>query len=281
MLVLVGASAPRRYDRDESLLGLELAKRAASSIENGRLLDEALDAVRARDEFLTAAAHELRTPLTSAGLQTQGLLRTIRRGDLSAESAIASLEASDRQLRRLATLIDGLLDASRAATNRFVCDLADVDLAAVVRGAVALMEGELHRARCAVHLSVPAEMSGGRFDAGRVEQVVLNLLSNAIKFGAGRPVEVTLVASGDRAALSVQDHGSGIPREDQARIFHRFERAVSTRHFGGLGLGLYVSAQIVRAHGGTIGVESEPGHGARFTVVLPLEPHGPGAPEHP
>ena len=92
---------------------------------------------------------------------------------------------------------------------------------------------------------------------------------------------MTLVASGDRAALSVQDHGIGIPREDQVRIFHRFERAVSTRHFGGLGLGLYVSAQIVRAHGGTIGVESEPGHGARFTVVLPLEPLQPRTPEDP
>jgi PAS domain S-box-containing protein len=280
VLVLVAASDPRRYDRDDALLGLELANRAASSIENGRLLDEALDAVRAREDFLAVAAHELRTPLTSAVLQTQALLRTIRRGSLPADSAIAGLEASDRQLRRLATLIDGLFDASRAAMNRFVCHREDVDLATVVRGAVALMEAELYRAGCSVHVSAPPEVKGGRFDSSRMEQVVTNLLSNALKFGAGHPVEVTLTASDDRAALCVEDHGMGISQEDQARIFHRFERAVSTRHFGGLGLGLYLSAQIVRAHGGTIGVESKPGQGARFLVVLPLGPHERAIAEH-
>jgi signal transduction histidine kinase len=271
VLVLAATSAFRSYDRDDILLALELAQRAASSIENGRLLDEALDAVRVREDFLTVAAHELRTPLTSAVLQTQSLLRTIRRGLLSAESAIASLEASERQLRRLATLIDGLLDASRASMNRFVCNREEVDLAAIVRGAVAYMEAELHRAGCSVHVSAPPEVKGGRFDASRMEQVVTNLLSNALKFGAGHPIEVTLTTGGGHAELCVEDHGIGISEEDQARIFHRFERAVSTRHFGGLGLGLYVSAQIVRAHGGTIGVESKPGHGARFTIVLPLE----------
>jgi PAS domain S-box-containing protein len=280
VLACVTASDPQRYDRDDAVLGLELANRAASSIENGRLLDEALDAVRAREDFLTVAAHELRTPLTSAVLQTQGLLRTIRRGGLPVESAVASLEASDRQLRRLASLVDGLLDASRAAMNKFVCHREDVDLAAVVRGAVALMDAELRRAGCSVHVSAPAEVKGGRFDASRMEQVVTNLLSNALKFGAGHPVEVTLTASGDRAALCVEDHGIGISQEDQARIFHRFERAVSTRHFGGLGLGLYLSAQIVRAHGGTIGVESKPGQGARFFVVLPLGPHDRPIAEH-
>ena len=263
------------------LLALELANRAALSIENGRLLDEALAAVRAREEFLTVAAHELRTPLTSAVLQTQGLLRAIRRGGLAEQPAIASLQVSERQLLRLATLIDGLLDASRAAMKRLVCHRKEVDLAAVVRGAVALMEADLHRAGCSVHVSAPPELRGGRFDASRMEQVVTNLLSNAIKFGAGHPVEVTLAMSGDRAWLSVQDHGIGISREDQARIFNRFERVASTQHLGGLGLGLYVSSQIVRAHGGTIRVKSRPGQGARFIVVLPLEPHEPRPHEHP
>jgi len=281
VLALVAASNPDRYDRDDVLLALELANRAALSIENGRLLDEALAAVRAREEFLTVAAHELRTPLTSAVLQTQGLLRAIRRGGLAEEPAIASLQVSERQLLRLATLIDGLLDASRAAMKRLVCHRKEVDLAAVVRGAVALMEAELHRAGCSVHVSAPPELRGGRFDASRMEQVVTNLLSNAIKFGAGYPVEVTLAVSGDRAWLSVQDHGIGISREDQSRIFNRFERVASTQHLGGLGLGLYVSSQIVRAHGGTIRVKSRPGQGARFIVVLPLEPHEPRPHEHP
>lgn len=112
----------------------------------------------------------------------------------------------------------------------------------------------------------------GRWDRVRVEQVLTNLLGNAIKFGAGRPIEVTIEATPTRARIRVCDHGIGISSEDQSRIFGRFERAVSSRHFGGLGLGLYICAQIVRAHQGSLHVESEPGKGACFTVELPRQP---------
>ena len=113
----------------------------------------------------------------------------------------------------------------------------------------------------------------GRWDRLRLEQVFGNLLSNAIKYGGGHPIEVAVSRNGNghTAKLEVTDHGIGISAEDQARLFNRFERAVSIESFGGLGLGLYITRQIVTAHGGTIRVESQPGAGATFVVELPLE----------
>jgi signal transduction histidine kinase len=105
----------------------------------------------------------------------------------------------------------------------------------------------------------------------RLEQVVGNLLSNAIKYGAGHPIEVAVSRNAHTAKLAITDHGIGISPEDQARLFNRFERAVSIKSFGGLGLGLYITRQIVTAHGGTIRVDSQPGAGATFLVELPLQ----------
>ncbi len=99
-----------------------------------------------------------------------------------------------------------------------------------------------------------------------------NLLSNAIKYGNGRPVDVSLETEGPLVRLRIRDRGIGIAPEDQARIFDRFERAVSLRHFGGFGLGLWIVKRIIAAHGGTIRVESEPGHGSMFVVELPRVP---------
>jgi len=110
----------------------------------------------------------------------------------------------------------------------------------------------------------------GAWDRVRVEQVVTNLISNAFKFGAGRPVEVSIGTDAGAARLSVRDHGVGIEPHYHRRIFRRFERAVSPSNFGGLGLGLWVAKEIVDAHAGTISVESTPGQGATFIVMLPL-----------
>ncbi len=104
-----------------------------------------------------------------------------------------------------------------------------------------------------------------------MQQLLQNLLSNAARYGAGKPVEVRLRREGTHARLDVVDHGMGVKPENRARIFNRFERAVSVRHYGGLGLGLWVSRQVVEAHGGEIAVTDTPGGGATFTVELPLQ----------
>ncbi|WP_234023397.1 sensor histidine kinase [Sorangium cellulosum] len=132
------------------------------------------------------------------------------------------------------------------------------------------MGQQLADARRTVQLDLD-EAVIGRWDPSRMEQVLLNLLSNAMKYGAGGPVHVVVRRQAERALLVVRDHGMGIAEADQARIFERFERAVSVRNFGGLGLGLYIVRWIVAAHGGTIRVESKPGAGATFIVELPLQ----------
>jgi signal transduction histidine kinase len=129
------------------------------------------------------------------------------------------------------------------------------------------MRDELARAGC--KLSVTLEPAEGRWDRARLDQVVTNLFSNAMKYGKDHPIDVRVEARTDAAVLIVRDHGIGISDEDQTRIFERFERAVSSRHFGGLGLGLWIVHQLVAAHGGTISVRSKVGQGAEFVVTLP------------
>jgi signal transduction histidine kinase len=268
VLMLFSASDPHRYGPEDVVLARDLAGRAAASLENGRLLLEALDAVRARDDFLAVAAHELRTPLTSLLLQTQLLDRAIARGLPDATAARRNVSIIESQARRLSTLLDGLLDVTRLASKRLWLRTEELDLHELLNTVLRAMGPELQRSGCPVAVTMPEHVTG-RWDRLRVEQVLTNLLTNAMKFGAGHPIEVSVQETAAQAIIAVRDHGMGISKADQARIFERFERAVSTRHFGGLGLGLYISAQIVRAHHGSLRVDSEPGQGATFTVTLP------------
>jgi PAS domain S-box-containing protein len=268
VIMLVSAADPRRYDADDVVLAQNLADRAAVALENGRLLSEALEAVRARDDFLAVAAHELRSPLTSMLLQVQVLGRAIARERFEAGAARRAVAVAEAQARRLSTLIDGMLDVSRFSRNQLVIHLDDVDLRQLLDELLATLAANLERAGCTVTLNAPGKLVG-RWDRGRIEQVLANLLFNAMKFGAGRPIEVDVDATAEAARIAVRDHGIGISAADQARIFERFERAVPTRHFGGLGLGLYTSLQILRAHHGSLRVDSRKGRGARFIIDLP------------
>lgn len=135
---------------------------------------------------------------------------------------------------------------------------------------MALFQDELARARCPLSLYADQPLVGW-WDSLRLEQIVTNLLSNAIKYGGEKAIEIRVGLSEEgMARLVVRDHGIGIAKEHQAQIFDRFERLVSGRHYGGFGLGLWIVRQIIEAHGGRIGVFSEPGAGSSFTVDLPL-----------
>jgi PAS domain S-box-containing protein len=271
--VIVATTDPRRHTRADLLHAEELASRAAAALENARLFSDALEAVRARDEFLAVAAHELRTPLTALMLRVQ-LLRSSLEKDEHVERAavLRVVSVLEQQGRRLSRLVESLLEISRPSTPRAPRATEPVDLVQLVRDVLSTMAPELTKVGCAVRLDATADVRGV-WERARIEQLVVNLLSNAMKFGRGRPIEVRVDLSDTRTArLSVRDHGIGISKSDQSRIFGRFERAVSARHFGGLGLGLYVSAKIVRAHGGQLDVQSEPGRGACFVVELPRSP---------
>jgi PAS domain S-box-containing protein len=266
---------PRALDAEDRAFLVALAQKCGQCLERARLFREAQAAVRLRDEFLSVASHELRTPLTPLHLQLQILRREARDPALPPERlrerVTRAVERSEAQVRKLADLINDLLDVSRISAGRLVLEPESVDLAEVVRDVVARFEPQALRAGCALELDVPAALMG-HWDRRRVEQVVTNLLTNALKYGAGRPVRLSLAAEEGHARLTVRDEGIGIAPEHQTRIFERFERAVSERNFGGMGLGLYICQQILDAQGGTIRVRSALGQGATFEVLLPTAP---------
>jgi signal transduction histidine kinase len=169
---------------------------------------------------------------------------------------------------RLERLVDGLLVMSQIRARRLEIQRQPLDLATLVREAVGRTVEEASRMSCRINLTTDGRVAG-QWDPLRLDQVVTNLLSNAIKYGKGKPIEVTVRAEGDRAILTVRDHGIGIAEEDQRRIFEKFERAAPRPQQGGLGLGLYIARQIVEAHGGVIRVSSALHAGATFAVELP------------
>ncbi|WNG41289.1 GAF domain-containing protein [Archangium violaceum] len=260
----------RPYAEDDQLLLQSLAERAALAIQDARLYGAATEAVRLRDDFLSVAGHELKTPLSALRLQIQMLARVTR--DVATTPGLAQrVEKAERTSERLGALIDELLDAGRITAGRLTLQREEMDLAALTRDTVGRMSEALARAGSEVKLVADASVMG-RWDRVRLEQVVGNLLSNAAKYGRGQPVEVCVETGKEgRARLVVKDHGIGIAPEDQGRIFERFERAVNGKQFHGLGLGLWISREIVESHGGHIQVWSAPGEGSTFTVELPRE----------
>ncbi len=269
VLSLASASPGRRYGRADLELAQELARRAAMAVDNARLYREAQEAIRLRDEFLSVASHELYTPMTSLMLSLEALIPLARAERILDPRAVRKLlDLVSRQGRRLIRLIGDLLDVSRIETGRLRLELAEVELGDLVRDVVERFEPDLARTQCPLSVRASAPVTG-RWDRSRLDQVVTNLLTNAIKFGAGTHVEISVGAEAGVARLAVKDCGIGIGADLQARVFDRFARAAPATHYGGLGLGLYISRGIVEAHGGSIGVESQPGAGSTFTVELP------------
>src|SRR5882724_2540238 len=255
----------------ESLLHLQifLAVGAATALTVAAAIAERSRAVDARDEFLAIASHELRTPLTALLLFIQTELRSLRReAPAERKDAIDRLETTHRVALRLEKLIAELLEVSRIIWCRLEPEREDVDLVVLVRDSLLRQQQQLLNARCQVHLEVEGAVRGN-WDRGRLDRVLDNLIGNAVKYGAGKPIEVRLHGGKEHVRLEVRDHGIGIDPADQARVFERFERAVSRRQYGGFGLGLWISRKIVEAHGGNISLMSEPGAGCTFSVELP------------
>jgi signal transduction histidine kinase len=223
------------------------------------------DALRARDAFLSIASHELKTPLTSLQLQVQALLRTRH-----AEPVAKAAAAIERQVARLRTLVNALLDVSRLQDRSVRLDLEPVELSSVVRDVAGRFAADAERAGSPIEVEA-ADGILGRWDRLRVDQIVTNLLSNAIKYGAGRPISIRVDADPSNARIVVADLGGGVAPEEHGRIFERFERGRSARGYGGLGLGLWIARELATALGGRIEVRSEAGAGAAFRVVLPIE----------
>jgi signal transduction histidine kinase len=278
VLNLVWAESDRRYGPEDLEMMRELGRRAGLAVENARLYNEARAAVKLRDEFLSIASHELKTPLTSLRLKVDGILRMTSkdRGAIDVGKLAARVQGVDKQLGRLTELVDALLDVSRAASGQLQLRLEDVDLGAVVQAAAQRFKDDLASAGCSLSVMVngpegPRSPVFGRWDRLRLDEVVTNFLSNAIKYGAGRPIQIRLLATKTVATIEVEDHGIGISPADQQRLFERFARVVSPEHYGGFGLGLWIVKLLVEAMGGKVAVRSAIGQGSVFRAELPRQ----------
>lgn len=270
-LVLMLSQTERRYNEADLRVAQEVASRAAHSISNAKLYDEAREAIQVRDEFLSIASHELRTPLTPLALHVRSIQRAMTQG-LPFDSLRISgqVESMGRQVTRLGKLVSSLLDVSRIAGKRLTLDCEPLDLGALALEVVQGFREQAEASATPLVLDAQGRLDG-QWDKLRLDQILVNLISNALKFSPGQPVEVALHGRPEAVSIRIKDHGIGINRADQDRIFGRFERAVSSRHYGGMGLGLWLTRQIVEAMGGTISVSSELGQGSTFAVELPRQ----------
>jgi signal transduction histidine kinase len=239
----------------------------ATAVEE--LLRAKLTAERAllvRDEFLSVASHELHTPVTSLLLSVQGLRSKKFKDPVNSEYLLRLIE---RQTDKLTQLIRDLLDFNRIHDGALQLELERVDLTEVIRDMIELISEVASENGCEI-IFHPEGPVIGHWDRRGIEQILTNLLSNAVKFGPGKPIEITVRTEGESiAVLSVKDAGIGIPKENQPFLFRRFA-PVHVRHYGGLGLGLYITDSLVRMLGGSIEVQSSTGEGATFTIRLPL-----------
>ncbi|MBG6073573.1 MULTISPECIES: hybrid sensor histidine kinase/response regulator [unclassified Polaromonas] len=265
----------QRLETRRQVLALEKSRQEQEALlANLQTTQMALEkALKLRDEFMSVVAHELRTPLNTLFMDVQMRKMLLDRGKIAVFDA-AYLEKmvtrDQRQVQSMVRLIDDMLDVTRIRSNHLSIRPALFDLQAMLGRVVGNLNLQAQAAGSAITLHADQPVTGC-WDEFRIEQVVTNLLTNALRYGNGKPVEVSVVLLGGSVAIQVRDQGKGIPVQDQQRIFDPFERAVGQDDStSGLGLGLYITRQLVQAHGGTINVKSQEGEGSLFSVMLPL-----------
>lgn len=243
-------------------------------ITERKLKEEALEAaLKARDHFFMIAGHELKTPLTCLHLQlkvNQWELRYNYPNAFTAEKIELSLQKQSEQLLRITRIIDNMLDESQISQGQLPLQLEKFDLCEMVYQVLDNFRFIANSSGVEISFVKPTDNIHGTWDRFRLEQVLLNLLINAIRYGQQKPIHVDVFCEDKNSCIVVRDQGIGITPEDQLRIFNRFERGVAAHDIRGLGLGLYISDNIVKAHGGMIQLKSEPGSGSEFKVVIPL-----------
>lgn len=265
-------SSVSSYDESDVHLAEEFASRFALALDNAQLLKQSQIAIKTRDEFLSIASHELKTPITSLKLQIEITRRQVNPNENKApspEKLEKILKVSQNQINRLSALVEDLLDVSRINAGKLTFAFETIDLSALVREIVEQHSEVLKAAQCnpTLKAKTPIFCECDRF---RIEQVITNLLSNAIKYGAAQPIFIQVSENQDRAKILIKDSGVGIHHDQLDHIFERFVRAISPKNISGLGLGLYISKEIVRSHHGEIRVKSDLGKGSEFIVEIPL-----------
>lgn len=265
--------------RNRKRMARQLEELERSRREQEVLLDELRstkaeleDAVRMRDDFMSIVSHELKTPLNTLILEVQLRKMQLGRNNFAAFSEDKlrhMVDKDERQVQSLIRLIDDMLDVSRIRTGKLSIRPTKVDIGKLVASMVENFAPQMEASGCSLMFQRPEPLVGV-WDEFRIEQVVANLLTNAMRYGAGKPVQVSVSRREELACIEVRDQGIGISSKSLERIFCQFERAEGSESSAGLGLGLFIAEQIVKAHKGRIQVESEEGKGALFRVLLPL-----------
>ncbi|WP_217476082.1 hybrid sensor histidine kinase/response regulator [Stutzerimonas stutzeri] len=265
--------------RNRKRLARQLEALERSRREQEVLLDELRStkaeleaAVRMRDDFMSIVSHELKTPLNTLILEVQLRKLQLGRNNLAAfsEDRLRQMvDKDERQIQSLIRLIDDMLDVSRIRTGKLSIRPSRADLGKLAASVVENFAPQMEASGCALLFQRPEPIIGV-WDEFRIEQVLANLLTNAMRYGAGKPVQVSVRATTEGACIEVRDQGIGISQKSLDRIFCQFERAEGSECSAGLGLGLFIAEQIVKAHNGRIQVESQEGKGALFRVLLPL-----------
>ncbi len=245
---------------DEAIISMVLLLR---DITRFRELD------RLKSEFVMAASHELKTPLTSIGMSI-ALLKEKSLAKLnSTESEL--LNAADEEVQRLKALVNDLLDISRIEAGKMPIEFDKVQIEPVLQKAVNVLKNQAEEKNIELSYNLPADLPDIKADVNKITWVLTNLISNSLRYtDKGGYIRLSAEQAGSQLYISVSDNGAGIPYEYQSRIFDKFVQVKTEKALGGSGLGLSICREIVRAHGGTIWVESQPGKGSIFTFTVPI-----------
>lgn len=224
---------------------------------------------RLKSEFVMAASHELKTPLTGISMSISLLMeKTMHKLD---EKESELLHAADEETQRLKTLVNDLLDISRIEAGKMPMEMDTVPLELVFQKAVAVLKNQADDKHVELTSVLPGELPCIRADLHKITWVLTNLISNSLRYTqAGGYIRLSAEQAGLQVYISVADNGTGIPYEYQSRIFDKFVQVKTEQALGGSGLGLAICKEIVRAHGGTIWVDSQPGKGSTFTFTVPV-----------
>lgn len=243
-------------------------------ITDKKAKEEALDAaIKSRDQFYMIAGHELKTPLTCLQLQMQVIEFELKQkfpGAYASEKIGSGLKKQQEHLLRISRIIDNVLDESKISEGRLKIQTELFNLCEMASEVIDRFKVIAESSGVEVQFHCTQKVLG-TWDSFRIEQVLLNLLINAIRYGKNKPIYVEVTKDEENAMLIVRDQGIGISSEDQPRVFERFERVISENKISGIGLGLFISHNIVQAHRGKILLKSKIDEGSEFTVILPLK----------
>jgi PAS domain S-box-containing protein len=265
-------SEKNTYSDIDLLFASQLADRVALALYNSKLFNEAKNAVKARDEFMSICSHELNTPLTSMSMQFQMAQKLIDNKDdkvYNSNAVNRRVKNANSQIKRMTSLISEMLDVSRINFGKFSINKEPINLEHILIDALDKLREQLETLNIDVKLNIETGDYKLMGDDFKLEQVISNLITNAMKYGESKPINLTLRNEGNSIAFLVKDYGAGIPKGEFDRIFQRFERVVLSNGVSGLGLGLYISKEVINAHGGTITLSSELNKGTEFKVTLP------------